>query len=305
MKECIKSILDIKLIIVHGGTSAHRDEIYGCALLQGWRMIHDLEPIPIERRNPTDEELDDLSVLVLDVGRSHDPSRHNFDHHQFPAGDHNPSAFELLARYMFPENGPYAGYFNVIKELVEAISCLDNYGPIVLKKKYGEHIFLLTGIEFSLMFRWAEDPNGIAGELFTEWMTGILQRSEKLAIRYTALDQFAHLIRADLLVIDQPLSGDEFPESFGISDWLQQQGEKPLISIGWDKDRNTGDLIVKVSRLEAGELLGVDLNYLRKHEASWRFIHNNGFVAFANPGVDQKDVIEQVTALLVDFHESC
>jgi hypothetical protein len=39
---------------------------------------------PIERRDPTADELADPTVATVDVGGQHDASLHNFDHHHFP-----------------------------------------------------------------------------------------------------------------------------------------------------------------------------------------------------------------------------
>ena len=36
------------------------------------------------RREPTDDDLADPHVCVLDVGDRHEPENNNFDHHQFP-----------------------------------------------------------------------------------------------------------------------------------------------------------------------------------------------------------------------------
>ncbi len=70
------------LILTHPGGS-HKDEFLACCLLAA---VHQA---PIVRREPVQEDLDDLSTAVVDVGGEHDPARRNFDHHQFPK-DHPP-----------------------------------------------------------------------------------------------------------------------------------------------------------------------------------------------------------------------
>ena len=42
------------------------------------------------RREPTQDDLDDTTIAVVDVGGEHSPERGNFDHHQFPK-DHPPT----------------------------------------------------------------------------------------------------------------------------------------------------------------------------------------------------------------------
>jgi uncharacterized UPF0160 family protein len=62
-------------VIVHGG-KFHADDVMACAI------ISHLTNVVIERRNPTENELNDSSILVLDCGRTYEPLLNNFDHHQ-------------------------------------------------------------------------------------------------------------------------------------------------------------------------------------------------------------------------------
>jgi hypothetical protein len=74
--------MSFSLILTHPGGS-HKDEFLACCLLVS---VHQA---PIVRREPTQEDLENLSTAVVDVGGEHEPSRGNFDHHQFPK-DHPP-----------------------------------------------------------------------------------------------------------------------------------------------------------------------------------------------------------------------
>ena len=69
--------MTIKLIVTHPG-GAHKDDFLACSLL-----AH-LHSAPIERRDPTDDDLADVATCVVDIGGVHDPAANNFDHHQFP-----------------------------------------------------------------------------------------------------------------------------------------------------------------------------------------------------------------------------
>jgi hypothetical protein len=69
--------MTIKLIVTHPG-GAHKDDFLACCLL-----AH-LHGVPIQRREPTDEDLADKAICVVDVGGVHDAELNNFDHHQFP-----------------------------------------------------------------------------------------------------------------------------------------------------------------------------------------------------------------------------
>jgi len=70
-------------IVTHPGSS-HKDEFLACSVLLA---IH---AVPVYRREPTQNDLQDSRCCVVDAGHQHDPSLRNFDHHQFPR-DHPPT----------------------------------------------------------------------------------------------------------------------------------------------------------------------------------------------------------------------
>ena len=83
----------IQSIITHPG-GAHKDDFLACAVLLTEA------PVAILRRDPTEEELNDPSVAVVDVGHAHAPEKHNFDHHQLPR-DHVPTcALSLILEHL-------------------------------------------------------------------------------------------------------------------------------------------------------------------------------------------------------------
>lgn len=73
----------IKTIITHPG-GAHKDDFLACSVLLS------NHPVSIFRRDPTEQELEDPEVAVVDIGHQHDPELNNFDHHQLPR-DHEPT----------------------------------------------------------------------------------------------------------------------------------------------------------------------------------------------------------------------
>lgn len=73
----------IKTIITHPG-GAHKDDFLACSVLLS------NHPVSIFRRDPTEQELEDPEVAVVDIGHQHDPDLNNFDHHQLPR-DHEPT----------------------------------------------------------------------------------------------------------------------------------------------------------------------------------------------------------------------
>jgi len=73
----------MKQIITHPG-SAHKDDFLACSVLLA------RYPVVVERRDPTESELADPEIAVVDIGLQHQPELSNFDHHQFPR-DHTPT----------------------------------------------------------------------------------------------------------------------------------------------------------------------------------------------------------------------
>jgi hypothetical protein len=83
----------ITSIVTHPG-GAHKDDFLACAVLLTQA------PVAIERRDPTEADLNDPSVAVLDIGHQHNPELLNFDHHQLPR-DHVPTcALSLVLQHL-------------------------------------------------------------------------------------------------------------------------------------------------------------------------------------------------------------
>ena len=83
----------INSIVTHPG-GAHKDEFLACAVLLS------KDSLPIYRREPTEVDLADETIAVLDVGGEHDPERSNFDHHQFPRDMDPTCALSLVLQHL-------------------------------------------------------------------------------------------------------------------------------------------------------------------------------------------------------------
>ena len=83
----------IKAIITHPG-GAHKDDFLACSVLLSNHSVS------IFRRDPTEQELEDPEVAVVDIGHQHDPQLNNFDHHQLPR-DHEPTCALSLVLQKF------------------------------------------------------------------------------------------------------------------------------------------------------------------------------------------------------------
>ena len=103
-------------IVSHPG-SAHKDDFLSVSVL-----LATLKQAEVFRREPTEEDLNDLDTYVVDVGLELTPERHNFDHHQdrsLPCAfhlvmqhlGHHDAAMQMFAWYphmsMMDVSGPY------------------------------------------------------------------------------------------------------------------------------------------------------------------------------------------------------
>jgi len=88
----------MKKIITHGGAS-HMDEFIAICLLLAFMGRKFMDLTTIFRRDPTEEELNDPDVCVVDVGMRHEPHLMNFDHHQMEPSQ-GECAFTLVAKFL-------------------------------------------------------------------------------------------------------------------------------------------------------------------------------------------------------------
>ncbi|GIW89692.1 MAG: hypothetical protein KatS3mg109_0124 [Pirellulaceae bacterium] len=80
-------------VVTHPGR-AHADEFLACAIIAAKEGR-----CQILRRNPTDGDLENPGVFVVDVGRQLDFAKRNLDHHQFPREAEPCCALSLVAEY--------------------------------------------------------------------------------------------------------------------------------------------------------------------------------------------------------------
>lgn len=145
-----------KTLLTHPG-GAHKDEFLACCVLLA------KQPVPVIRREPTQSDLDDPAVAVIDVGGEHAPERGNFDHHQFPA-DHPPQcALSLVLRDLglYEDARQFCGW-------LEAAEWFDCRGP----KDTAAHLGvdrdtldqLISPIDITLLRRFAQMESLQPGE---------------------------------------------------------------------------------------------------------------------------------------------
>lgn len=139
--------MTIQLIVTHPG-GAHKDDFLACCLL-----AH-LHGVPIQRREPGEEDLASTSTCVVDIGGAHDAERNNFDHHQFPRDAPPLCALSLVLQDL----EMYDDALSFCKWLRPA-EWLDTYGPNETAKLMGipraAFSDLLSPIDVTLLKRFA------------------------------------------------------------------------------------------------------------------------------------------------------
>lgn len=192
----------MKYIVTHGGKS-HLDETIACALAmaqKGEGFLDDLHGVlPIERRDPTPEELDDDAVIVLDVGRRLEPEKSNWDHHQLERGT-RACAMSLLAADLTVPNGepgvdPFDETLRNLFPWFDARTDLDAVGPYKAAEyagtAWGSVVKFLGPLEEVFLRMFEEAPTAQArGELVYEWLTKPLDA--KVAAYAEVIRSFHH-----------------------------------------------------------------------------------------------------------------
>lgn len=171
-------------IITHAG-KAHLDDLMACAIaIADLKIWEDPTNIEIERRNPTDTELENREVLILDVGGQYEPINGNFDHHQLPRGSKD-SAMTLLAANLRLPNGTSIADYNPGDEKFPMDSMasfledafpwfrrraeLDSCGPFVTAKSAGINWSVIESFlgpfEDIVLSEFEKDPVTVASKL--------------------------------------------------------------------------------------------------------------------------------------------
>jgi hypothetical protein len=157
----------IKKIVTHPGGS-HKDELLAVCLLVATHGV------PVLRRDPTDEELDDPQVAVVDIGGSDDASKSNFDHHQYPR-EHEPTcALSLVLRHL----GLYEDALRFL-DWLEPAEWLDSRGPNQAARWLGVPRRIISRlnspIDGTLLRRFAQEKELEAGSTLYECMRWVGQ----------------------------------------------------------------------------------------------------------------------------------
>lgn len=268
-------------ILTHPG-SAHKDEFLACCVLLA------TEPAPIVRREPTEADLADPAIAVVDVGHRHEPVLNNFDHHQLPDDAAPTCALSLVLQHL----GIYDDA-RAFCDWLEPAEWFDCRGPNATARWLGieRNIInrLSSPIDGTLLRRFAAAIRHVPGEPLWEIMrlvgADLLDYVRTLRTRLTFIGTHAELWSLDTLGADkdEPLPAVVFlprteplPEdpSAGLDRFVQEQGLDERVVAVIAPDRRSGGYGLSRHRDHPR------LDFTRiAQEPDVHFAHLRGFVA--------------------------
>jgi hypothetical protein len=269
-------------ILTHPG-SAHKDEFLACCVLLA------TTPCPILRREPTEADLADPAIAVVDVGHRHEPALNNFDHHQLPADAAPTCALSLVLQHL----GLYTDA-RAFCEWLEPAEWFDCRGPNVTAQWLGVGRDIVgkmqSPIDGTLLRRFAATKQLSSGDPLWQIMhfvgTDLLDYVRNLRTRLTFISQHAQVWTLDGLTFSAENSQTPsvvflprtvpLPEdpSAGLDRYVQEQGlDDRVVAVIAPDRRSTG---YGLSRHRDHPRL--DFTRL-KAETDVHFTHQRGFVA--------------------------
>lgn len=274
---------DAKRIVVHGG-GAHADEVVSAML-----AIARVPITRIDRRDPTEEELKDPSVLVLDVGMRYEPGLNNFDHHQLGRDEEPECALSLFARHLMLNDQP-AHKMLLLTKWYEPLVRMDVTGPFQLSQHLGTTVDVVLGLQSPLsqglvrLFEsrevWTEgDP---LFRILREMGAALLSFLDKMMERQKELTQHVHLVHVEGV----PGLVLESDNTEGMGLWREQNAPGTAFSLSHD-DRGEGWSLYRFdddARVNFGVLEGRE---------DILFASNRGFIAktLKRVGLDELKLI--------------
>ena len=271
--------MTIQLIVTHPG-GAHKDDFLACSLL-----AH-LHGVPIQRREPTEDDLADKATCVVDVGGVHDAQLNNFDHHQFPRDAPPLCALSLVLQDM----GLYEDALTFCAWLRPA-EWLDTRGPNETAKLMGipRQAFsdLNSPIDITLLNRFANHTQLVPDDAIYQVMCmvgeDIVNYVRSLRERLDYLNQHAQWwtvesdatagdpIQALFLEQSEQIADDP---SFGLYAFIAEQEKEDSVHALVSPDRRGNGY--GITRYEDCPRL----NFSNiEDQADVRFAHKRGFVA--------------------------
>lgn len=177
----MKKLIDFTTIVVHPGNS-HNDEILATALAVA-SLGH---VVPVFRRDPTEDDLQNQEILVLDQGGRIDNWAQVFDHHQLPREAPAECTFTILAKELGVD-ADLAAFFPWYRTWAE----IDAHGPFAWAKQqnldWSKASSLLCPLDDMVHEWWEEDyGSGQVDPALVEWLLHVGDKILSSAERFRA-----------------------------------------------------------------------------------------------------------------------
>ncbi len=263
----------IDRIVVHPG-GAHKDDFLACALLVAEYGVS------ILRREPTEDDLGDPRVAVVDVGLEWDEGKMNFDHHQFPRDAEPMCALSLVLKHL-------GIYDEALKfcDWLEVAEWMDTRGPVdtaawlgVDREAMGK---LNSPIDITLLRRFAARVEHVQGEPLYEvmkmigedllgYVRGMKDRLEYLSgvVQFWEMEggkKALFLPRTETLPDEPSMGLGRYVEEVGLEEEVVAMVYPDRRGVGYGMSRFNDDKRMEYTRVEG--------------EEDVHFAHKKGFVA--------------------------
>lgn len=299
-------------IITHPG-QRHRDDFLAvCWLLGNGAQNHE-----VFCKEPTEEELNDSEIYVLDIGGRYEPARRNFDHHQFPAAHPPTCALQLLLEFDLGKDEAHTAF-----PWLRVTSMIDSKGLGATAKHYGSTVDLCakfgSPVERLLLEQFAkvthlrsEDPLFQIMQALGCSMrerASLLQECVKRVVVRPALHNEGQSLSVESvrIMIADPASVTSMPALQYLPEvmeikrrTLQATGFDPEVSIspsvdgrgpGWTLYRYDDNPRIDFKRIEGDPRV--------------TFAHANGFIAKVHPDATLEDLLFLIGLAVVEGKEA-
>ena len=257
-------------ILTHSGM-AHFDEICAISVVLAKNST---KAHYIERREPSELELQDPNVWCIDVGGRYEPALHNFDHHQ---DIYLPASFVQVVDYFNLDGLKEMEWFDFKNDM-------DVNGPFKTSQKYEiKNIWgLLSPLEDFVIRRFQENPSAIY-DIMMAWGLELVKFSEKFkkALEFWSKSEVQDINGHPVLIglTDDNTASQKFRDSM----------EKPAsISVMWDNREPFGWNLYRFN-----DTPGVDFSRLIGHP-DILFAHKGGFIAKTKTRLPLEEVLELI-----------
>jgi len=278
----------IKTIVTHPG-HAHRDDFLSvCFVLAMCAEKHNYPSL--KRRDPTEDDLNDPSIVVLDVGEKHQPELSNFDHHQFDRDSEPVCALTLILQNMtiYEEANRGFRWLNVTEKF-------DSKGPFYVANEIGVEWNKISDATFSpieevILHRFSKftgfHPKSSIYILMTTIGEELLKNLELFTGRWEQLSDSITTtsIKGNEIVLSLGILGDNDP-SFALNAYVSERHPNAIATITHD-DRGDGYCLFRLNDSAKIDFLQIE------NDERILFAHKNGFVAKTHNKLESTEILE-------------